>query len=222
MLRNSCFYGCSDKEGLVHLFFFFSVNTARATRALLCLYMLVSSACQRHLVQNVLVWRPLSGRDTQIHSHTHTDTRKEYWAAATWIRRIKCLAACYKATIMPLLFHSLIGHDESFLLWLDLIPTYTYSICWTCCCSLCPELSSPLFQEACRPPELGSRHTPTLHNLQWRGQDWRQQDWGVPRGCPVPTKVCTFSPLCQQFHTIELLKHITPYILRKEVVKNVW
>lgn len=48
------------------------VHSTHSTHAHFCFCVSMSSACQRHLVQDVLVWRPQREWDTNILANTHT------------------------------------------------------------------------------------------------------------------------------------------------------
>lgn len=105
------------------------VCSAHGAHAHLRLHVSVSSACQRHLVQNVLVWRLLSGRNTQIcswrptlpHSHCHART-KALNSCNLDKGNNNVNAVCNKATIMHLLSRSLIGDDKSCFRLVALVP----------------------------------------------------------------------------------------------------
>lgn len=64
-----------------------------------------------------------------------------------------------------------------------LSPAYTL---WVCI--------SP--QETSRPSESGSRHSPTLHHIQWGSENRCQQDWRVPGRCSGPAQVSVKLNIC--------------------------
>lgn len=129
------------------------VCSARGAHAHLRLHVLVSSVCQRHLVQNVLVWRLLSGRNTQICSWRPTPTQPRTHTRTKALNSCNLdkgnnnvNAVCNKATIMHLLSRSLIGDDKSCLRLVALVPCVSgCRVChsllfavtrWTCFTSL--------------------------------------------------------------------------------------
>lgn len=96
-------------------------HSAPGAHARLCLRVSVSSACQRHLVQNVLVRRPLSRRNTQICSWRHTHKGAEQLQLPEGELRRLCRGHS-TAFLSPC---RLIGDDKGCSLSVALVPCGT-------------------------------------------------------------------------------------------------